>query len=208
MSDLYASNANYQLYSPYAIQSAQDYGVPSSLLLAQIGQESSWNPNAQNGNASGLGQFMPGTWSEFGSGSPTNPYDAIDATAAYDSYLYGQTGNWSTVLQKYGTTANVPSSVTNMFNGIINSLTGNSGSASTGSGAPYGFNTSTGAASGSGSSGTSSGSSSATCSALDLGCWFNTLVGRAGIVVLGLVLIAGALFLFKGGPEINVSAKV
>lgn len=191
MSDLFSSNPNYQLYSGYATQAANDYGVPSSLLLAQIGQESSWNPLATNGSATGLGQFEPNTWSEFGSGSPTDPYASIDATAAYDSYLYGQSGNWNTVLQQYGTTANVPSSVTTLFNGIVNSVTGTGNSTSA-----------TSATTGSTATTTASG-----CSGLDFACWFGLLAGRAGIVLLGLILVAGALYLFKGTQTINVSSK-
>lgn len=51
--------------------------------------ESEWNPNAYNpSGASGIAQFMPGTWAWgeqlFGEmGSPWNPYDAIDMMNAF-----------------------------------------------------------------------------------------------------------------------------
>jgi hypothetical protein len=94
--------------SPYygtALDAAQQYGVPTNLFLAQIGQESSWNPNAQNGNAIGIAQFMPTTASNLG----VNPYDptsSLYGAAKYDAQLYSQYGSWQTAMEKYGTTAN------------------------------------------------------------------------------------------------------
>ena len=93
--------------SPYyqtAITAANTYGVPSNLFVAQIGQESQFNPLAQNGNALGIAQFMPATAQQFG----INPYDpnaSLFAAAAYDAQLYKQTGSWASALQSYGTTA-------------------------------------------------------------------------------------------------------
>ena len=57
----------------YATQEAEAAGIPTNLFLWQIGQESSWNPNAQNGNASGIAQFMPGTAAEYGVNT-SDPY--------------------------------------------------------------------------------------------------------------------------------------
>lgn len=85
-----------------ATDAANQYGVPVSLFLGQIQQESSFNPNAQNGPASGIAQFMPGTAAQFG----INPYDpvaSLNAAAQYDAQLYAQTGSWSGALQRYGT---------------------------------------------------------------------------------------------------------
>lgn len=93
--------------SPYygtAIAAANAYGIPSSLFTAQIGQESSFNPNAQNGNATGIAQFMPGTAASLGV-DPTDPISSLYGAAKYDAQLYSQYGSWQTALQKYGTTA-------------------------------------------------------------------------------------------------------
>lgn len=94
-------------YSPYyttAIAAANRYGIPTDLFTAQIGQESSFNPNAINGNAQGIAQFMPGTAKDFGI-NPLDPGASLDAAAKYDSQLYNQYGSWQTAMQKYGTTA-------------------------------------------------------------------------------------------------------
>ncbi|MDE2019927.1 MAG: transglycosylase SLT domain-containing protein [Patescibacteria group bacterium] len=93
--------------SPYyqnAVRAARRFGVPVSLFTAQIGQESSFNPNAQNGQASGIAQFIPSTAAAFN----LNPYDpvaALNAAAQYDSQLYTQTGSWVKALELYGTTS-------------------------------------------------------------------------------------------------------
>lgn len=96
--------SNYDLYSPYAIQAAQKYGVPQNLFLWQIGQESGWDPTAKNpgSTATGLGQFIRSTAKAFGI-DPTNPYQSLDAAAKYDAQLYNQTGNWNSAMQAYGT---------------------------------------------------------------------------------------------------------
>jgi hypothetical protein len=117
----------------YAAQVAQQNGVPTNLFLWQIGQESSWNPNAQNGNATGIAQFMPTTAAQFGI-DPTNPYQSLSAAAQYDAQLYNQTGSWQGALTKYGTLANVPSSVMTAFqNALSGSGVSSNNSNSTGS---------------------------------------------------------------------------
>lgn len=88
----------------YAAQLDTQFGLPTGFLEAQTNAESSWNPNAQNGNATGLDQFMPATADQFQI-DPTNPYESLTGAAEYDSQLYGQSGSWEQVLQSYGTTA-------------------------------------------------------------------------------------------------------
>lgn len=52
--------------------------------LARTAQiESSGNPNAVNGHAAGMFQFMPGTWKQYGQGSPFDPNAATEAAQHY-----------------------------------------------------------------------------------------------------------------------------
>lgn len=88
-----------------AVAAAAQYNVPTNLFLWQIGQESSWNPSAQNGNAIGLGQFMPGTAAQFGI-DPSNPTQSLYAAAQYDAQLAAKNGgDWIAALTSYGTLA-------------------------------------------------------------------------------------------------------
>lgn len=93
--------------SPYyntAVSAAEKYGVPSSLFVAQIGQESGFNPNAQNGNAFGIAQFMPATAASLGV-NPNDPTSSLYGAAKYDAQLYSQYGTWQNSMYKYGTTS-------------------------------------------------------------------------------------------------------
>lgn len=54
------------------------YGLARTIKI-----ESGGNPNAKNGNAEGLGQFMPATWDQFGQGDRKDPQQAILATQRY-----------------------------------------------------------------------------------------------------------------------------
>lgn len=88
-----------------AVSAAQQYGIPTELFVAQIGQESSFDPNARNGNAVGIAQFMPRTAASMGV-NPNDPTSALFGAAKYDSQLYSQYGSWRDALSHYGTTAN------------------------------------------------------------------------------------------------------
>lgn len=89
---------------------ASKYGLPLQGFVAQIAQESNWDPNAVNASsgAQGLGQFMPATWAEWGQDqSPFDPDASLDAAARYMvwivNWLQGQglQGNWSQALASY-----------------------------------------------------------------------------------------------------------
>ncbi len=57
-------------------------------VKAQIKAESAFNPRAKSGaGAKGLGQFMPPTWVEWGTGDIYNPEDNISATCRYMRWL-------------------------------------------------------------------------------------------------------------------------
>lgn len=91
--------ANRNRYVQWAIKQAKKWGFPVGVLLAQINQESGFNPNAKSSaGAQGIGQFMPGTWAglmrRYGlKGSPWDPYLAISVMARYMAGLYKQYGN-------------------------------------------------------------------------------------------------------------------
>jgi Transglycosylase SLT domain/CHAP domain len=72
-------------------KAAKASGIPAAWLAAQIQAESNWNPNATSPvGAMGLTQFMPGTWAEYGKGSPTDPHAAIAAQGRFMAHLYDQ----------------------------------------------------------------------------------------------------------------------
>ena len=71
-------------------------GVSAPLLAAQIEAESAWNPAAVSPvGATGMAQFMPATWKEFGKdysgdglADANEPLDAIGSQADYMCHLY------------------------------------------------------------------------------------------------------------------------
>lgn len=121
-----ATTADYQATAAAA---AQANGVPVPLFLWQIGQESSWNPNAMNGNAAGIAQFMPSTAKSFGI-NPLDPTSSLNAAAQYDAQLYKQTGSWQGALTSYGTLANASSTTMDNFNAALAASNGSTISSS------------------------------------------------------------------------------
>lgn len=81
---------------------SQSSGVPAPLLLAVAWQESGFNPRAISPKgAQGLMQFMPGTWTRFGHGSPFDPLDALQAGARYLRRLALRFHSWKLALAGY-----------------------------------------------------------------------------------------------------------
>ncbi len=71
----------------------QQYGVPPAFLAAIASQETNFNPAATSPvGAQGLMQFMPGTWREWGTGSPYNPTNAVQAGAKYIKWIMNKWG--------------------------------------------------------------------------------------------------------------------
>jgi hypothetical protein len=153
----------------YAASVAQEYGIPTSLFEWQIGQESGWNVNAQNGNASGIAQFMPATAAEYGVNT-SDPYSSLLGAAQLDANLYNQSGNWQTALTQYGTLANVPSSVMQSFQNVMSNL-----------GMP------------------TSGTSSSTTAATSPGqvATSDSFITKIAMIILGIVLIGGAIVVYR-----------
>lgn len=81
-------------YLPLAMQAGARYGVRPELLIAQLRQESRFNPKAVSpAGARGIAQFMPATWKEYGGGAdPFDPAAGIDAQARYMRDLLRQFG--------------------------------------------------------------------------------------------------------------------
>lgn len=73
-------------------RAAEEAGMPAPILGAQIGKESSWNPEAVNetSRAAGLAQFIPTTWAAYGKGDPFNPEESIAAMGRYMKVLMGE----------------------------------------------------------------------------------------------------------------------
>lgn len=72
---------------------ADKYGIDRGIALAQMRQESGCNPNAVSSQgAQGIAQFIPGTWNQYGSGSPFDIGSALDAWGQYMSHLLSKFG--------------------------------------------------------------------------------------------------------------------
>lgn len=88
-------------YRAIALQDAQKYGIPPEVFLAQINQESGFNPNARSSaGALGIAQFIPSTARAYGV-DPMNPISALDGAARYDASLLKKYGNVSRMLSAY-----------------------------------------------------------------------------------------------------------
>jgi hypothetical protein len=91
--------------NPYASEIASassQYGVPSSILSAQLAQESGFNPNAvSSAGAQGIAQFMPATAQSIGLKNPFSASQSISSAAKYDAQNYAQFGSWTKALEAY-----------------------------------------------------------------------------------------------------------
>lgn len=79
------------------VAAANQYGIPVEYALATAQRESGFNPKAKNPNssASGLFQFIDGTWKDYGRGDVFDPYANADAFGRY-------TQNSANLLSKAG----------------------------------------------------------------------------------------------------------
>lgn len=75
-------------YQLYVNNAANRLGISPDIVAAQIYTESTWNPKALSpAGAEGIAQFEPGTFAQYGHGSPWNVADAFDAYGNYMSEL-------------------------------------------------------------------------------------------------------------------------
>jgi hypothetical protein len=84
-----------------AAEAARRYGVDPVMYVAQIAQESAWNPKAvSSAGAKGLAQFMPITLKDYPH-NPNDPMASLDAGAKYMSRLVKQFGSEDLARQAY-----------------------------------------------------------------------------------------------------------
>lgn len=76
------------------IAAANRYGINPNIAVAQLRRESVnfkpyyvYGPGRSPAGAQGLAQFIPGTWARYGSGSPFNPDNALEAWGKYMTHL-------------------------------------------------------------------------------------------------------------------------
>ena len=188
----------------YAVQAAQNYGVPTNLFLWQIGQESGWNATATNPNSSatGIAQFTSGTAQAFGI-NPLDPYQSLDAAAQYDAQLAAANGgNWIQALTSYGTLAPSNWAGGTSSQGYQQALAGAQSALGLGNAA-----TSTpGASPGGGTAGGSSGTGGLFGPLI---AWLNSIGSSVLWVGLGVViLLAGlAIFVIQQNPQLIEQVK-
>lgn len=79
---------------------AEQIGFPPDVAIEQMRRESAnfrqdviYGPFVGKDGERGLAQFIPGTWARFGSGSPYNPSDSMQAWSRYTVYLSNLFGN-------------------------------------------------------------------------------------------------------------------
>ena len=115
---------------------ADRYGIDRGVALAQMRQESGCNPNAVSPQgAQGIAQFIPGTWSAYGSGSPFDVSAALDAWGSYMRHLLDTfSGDYSLALAGYHSgEGNAQAALNNpagnpRTNNYVNSIIGAQGS--------------------------------------------------------------------------------
>lgn len=193
--------SGFDLYSPYARDVAARYGIPENLFLWQIGAESGWNPTAQaqGSSAYGIAQFIRGTAAQYGV-NPADPYSSIDGAGRYMRDLYRQTGSWGEALRRYGTTGHTSSQRTrDQAAALLAGLDGSGPAAGpvAGPGEPGAWRR---CREGGGSIAGCAVRAPVSSAAGFLAEW----LGRIVIILVGLVLLAAALYLLKPAAQMMV----
>jgi hypothetical protein len=189
-----------------ATADAEQYGIPPQLFLDRINAESGWNPNAYNASgATGLGQVLPSTAADPGYGiapltDPTDPNANLSFSAQLLSAYHTQTGSWSGALAKYTgqpasnfTQYDTPSTVngtpattqsTSMLSGALNFLD------------PLNL--------------FHSGSSTAQSQTVQttVSGFIGEEITKAIIVIVGMILLAGALFMLSSSKTQNTVRRI
>lgn len=88
-------------YVQEAIKAAQKAGIPPAGFVAQIQQESNFNPRAVSpAGARGIAQFMPATAAGLGV-NPDDPIDALNGSARLMRRYHDKYGMWAYALIAY-----------------------------------------------------------------------------------------------------------
>lgn len=84
-----------------AQDAARRHGIPESLFVRLVQQESNWNPAARSHKgALGLAQLMPSTARKLRV-DPRDPYENLDGGARYLAEQYREFGDWRLALAAY-----------------------------------------------------------------------------------------------------------
>lgn len=185
------------------------YGVPQPLFSDIINQESGFNPLAYNATsgATGIAQILPSTAANPGYGippvDPTDPNASLAFAAQYLHALFVKSGSWLGAVSGYSGT----SSSATPYPGNT-AIAGDLTALGAGAGTP-GSTPTTGAGAGSGGTSDTPGTSQAAgqCG-LSPSCWFSylgTLASRAALILLAVILLLGAVYLFATRTQATAS---
>jgi hypothetical protein len=178
-------------YKGQAIDASNDYGVDPIFLTAALQQESSWDPNANDGNNHlGIGQFSEPTAQAYGITNRYDPSQSIYGAAAYYSDILDKNGgNYVQAAQTYGT---LPTDLSNLTSGQQDVL-----QAAQSANVASGYSGGTPTDSGQGGTGGVASKEPATVTGgtlwADIGIWITRVV----IAVLGIVFVGVAISMFK-----------
>lgn len=188
---------------------ANQYGVPTQLFQDVITAESGFNPNAYNpaSGATGIAQFLPSTAANAGYGiapfDPTNASASLSGAAQYLAALKQRFGSWTGALNAYSgnTGGGSPYPGNSSISNDLAALEGPGGQGGQGGNSAAAIQagdagTSSGAAGGSGSCGLSPG-----CWLAAIGSWAGNFATRAALVVVAIIFLLGALYLFGTRSE-------
>ena len=177
-------------YQSLVTAASAKYGVPFSLLSAQINQESGWQPSVvSSAGAEGIAQFMPATAAS-NNVNPLDPSSAIPGMASLMASYFKEFGSWADALAAY----NAGPEAVEEYDGVppysqTQSYVSDILSAS---GTPNTLGTSKGGTSGSGGSGSTAPASSGSSSGL---------LAKVGAYLLGAALLLVGIFVLVSGNK-------
>jgi hypothetical protein len=188
-------------YQSLVTAASAKYGVPFSLLSAQINQESGWQPSVvSSAGAEGIAQFMPATAAS-NNVNPMDPSSAIPGMASLMASYFKEFGSWADALAAY----NAGPGAVEKYDGVppysqTRSYVSDILSAS---GTPNTLGTSKGGTSGSGGSGGTSSTAPPSSGAS------SGLLAKVGAFLLGgALLLVGIFVLVSGNKGVQSTAKV
>lgn len=199
------------IYYGTAVSDAVQNGVPASLFTDVIQGESGFNASIVNpaSGAAGIGQFLPSTAANPGYGiAPFNPLDPIaslSAAAQYLAALFNKTGSWTGALNAYSgnTSGGAPYPGNTSIAGDLNTL-GEGGMANNTPGSSLsGASAAAGATAATASSAATGGSCglSPSCWLSSLGTWASGFATRGALILLAIILLLGAVYLFAARTQ-------